>query len=235
MGVSEQHCTLTPSAQPGVAPTLTDTSANGTLVKGERVVAGSRNLEWGDYMEVVEGVARLSCTVTRPNHRLEHVFSSVDIEAWKSIFLDAHIAAEAEMVLPRIVTQQRLEYASVLGRLAFAGHDEGSEGTEGPPLPSTWRGGGWRGGVATGGGEGGGGGKLPQHTPLAEGLQESVSSVAHDDDMAAHDVDIATQRNSDLLDHDSGRDHIVEVDSEHDYHLEMDSEDHDSDYDFDET
>jgi len=38
-----------------------------------------------------------------------------------------------------------------------------------------------------------------------------------------------------LLDHDSGRDHIVEVDSEHDYHLEMDSEDHDSDYEFDET
>ena len=57
-------------------------------------------------------------TWSEPMHRLEHVFSSVKIQDWQRIFLDADVGAEAEMVLSRIVTQQHLEYAAVLGRRA---------------------------------------------------------------------------------------------------------------------
>jgi len=57
-------------------------------------------------------------TWSQPMHRLEHIFSSVKIHDWESIFWDADVSAEAEMVLSRIVTQQRLEYAAVLGRRA---------------------------------------------------------------------------------------------------------------------
>ena len=66
--------------------------------------------------------ARLQDTTTMtwsgPIHHLQHVFSSVKIQDWQRIFLDADVGAEAEMVLSRIVTQQRLEYAAVLGRRA---------------------------------------------------------------------------------------------------------------------
>mmetsp|Transcript_67016 Transcript_67016/g.108683 ORF Transcript_67016/g.108683 Transcript_67016/m.108683 type:complete len:987 (-) Transcript_67016:61-3021(-) len=57
-------------------------------------------------------------TWSEPMHRLENVFSSVKIQDWQRIFLDADVGAEAEMVLSRIVTQQHLEYAAVLGRRA---------------------------------------------------------------------------------------------------------------------
>lgn len=120
--LSGQHCRLTPSKKVGEPPTLTDMSTNGTLVKDEneatsnKLVAASRKLKWGDRIEVVEGEKSLCFVVREPNSQIDPIFSSVKIEDWQTIFSDPHVAAEAETVLGRVLTQQRLEYASVLGR-----------------------------------------------------------------------------------------------------------------------
>jgi hypothetical protein len=52
--LSSSHCYITAPAGFDAPPTLTDTSTNGTFVKGEKLLKSSIHLQWGERIEVVK-------------------------------------------------------------------------------------------------------------------------------------------------------------------------------------
>ena len=61
--LSGTYCCLAPAAESGTPPILTDTSTNGTFVAGEKLHKSSRQLQWGEHVEVVKGNKNLCFVV----------------------------------------------------------------------------------------------------------------------------------------------------------------------------
>ena len=62
--LSGTHCCLAHAAESGTPPILTDTSTNGTFVAEEKLHKSSRQLQWGEHVEVVKGNKNLCFVVS---------------------------------------------------------------------------------------------------------------------------------------------------------------------------
>jgi hypothetical protein len=69
--LSGTHCCLVPAAESGKPPILTDTSTNGTFVAGEKLHKSSRQLQWGEHVEVVKGNKNLCFVVSNSQEKRE--------------------------------------------------------------------------------------------------------------------------------------------------------------------
>jgi hypothetical protein len=70
--LSGTHCCLAPARESGKPPILTDTSTNGTFVTGEKLHRSSRQLQWGDRVEVVLGNKNLCFVVSNHQEKSEN-------------------------------------------------------------------------------------------------------------------------------------------------------------------
>jgi pSer/pThr/pTyr-binding forkhead associated (FHA) protein len=69
--LSGTHCCLAPPRESDKPPILTDTSTNGTFVAGEKLHKSSRQLQWGDRVEVVLGNKNLCFVVSNHQEKSE--------------------------------------------------------------------------------------------------------------------------------------------------------------------